>query len=129
MSSPVASLSSSNLSSNTSHSSDTDTSAQASDGREWKKLKKNGARILGICALTAFAVVAIAALAIGIAALVNPVGLAAVGATIGAFVTAGLAFAAENSIAVLIAGSISVGLLGLAGVVTLIANKTLKKDP
>ncbi len=105
----------------TSLSSSSDSSS-ATDGREWKKLSRTGMRILGACALVAFAVIAVAALAIGIAAMVNPVGLAAVGATVGAFVTATLAFAAEYSMVVLIVGAVSVGLLALAGVVSLVAS-------
>lgn len=116
MTSPILPRSSSN--SSVSSSSD---SAGSDGGREWKKLSKTGGRILAACALVAFAIVAVAALAIGIAALVNPAGLATVGASVGVFVTAGLAFAAENSMAVLIVGSISVGLLSLAGIITLVA--------
>lgn len=109
--------------------SDSNDPVNSADGREWKKLSKQGAKILGACALVAFTVVAIAALAIGIAALVNPAGLALVGGAIGAFVTAGLAFAAENSMIVLIVGAVAVGLLSIAGIITLLANRCgLKSD-
>lgn len=122
MSAPVSTLSSSSSSSSNTSNDSTDV-----DGRAWKKLSKQGARFLGICALVAFSIIAIAALAIGITALVNPAGLAAVGVTVGVFITAGLTLAAENSMAVLIVGSIGVGLLGLAGVITLIAKGALDR--
>ena len=109
-------------------SSDSDSSMNSTDGREWKKLRKQGAKILGICALVAFAIIAIAALAIGIAAMVNPAGLATVGGALGAFVAAGIALATENSVVVLTLGAVSVGLLALAGVVTLLAKSCGLKD-
>lgn len=116
MASPIASHVNSS-----STSSSSDSSTGSADGRAWKSFSKKSAQVLGVCALVALSIVSIAALAIGVAALVNPVGLAVVGGTVGAFVTAGLAFAAENAMVVVIVGSVGVGLLSLAGLITLVA--------
>jgi hypothetical protein len=94
-----------------------------SEGREWSKMGMKGGEILMGCFLLALTILSVAAVVIGIAALVNPAGLALVGASVGAAVTAGLAVAADNAIAVLVVGSVGASLLCIVAAISLIAKK------
>lgn len=104
-------------------SSEDVSSSSESGGREWSKMGMKGGEILTGCFLLALTILSVAALVIGIAAFVNPAGLALVGASVGVAVTAGLALAAENAIAVLVVGSVGTALLGIVATISLLSKK------
>lgn len=91
--------------------------ASKREGRTWKK----GAAFVGKTLLLLLVVVSVAAFVIGITALVNPVALAAAGASVGAAIAVGFAWAAEYAVFVLVPGAVGLGLMLIAAIISLVA--------
>lgn len=97
--------------------------ASKSGSRSWKDLTKSVAKAAGYAALASLAMLSVAALIVGIFAMVNPVGLGLIGTSIAGVITGGLAFAAENAFMVIMAGVVGGALTGIAALIIIIVKK------
>lgn len=102
--------------------------SQKSGGRNWKDLTKSVAKAAGYAALASLAMLSVAALIVGIIALVNPVGLGLIGAGIAGVITGGVAFAVENAVIVLVVGGIGLTFFAIAALISFVVKKCFPID-